>query len=240
MGQPPVGMTNRQRIVRDKALGERLLVSFTRLFRFGEIVPKIRPNEPLARRASDLDGGFVNVSDFAFGADSDQGVQAGFNQTPGILRGLFLSGDIADRAHGQHAFLGFQGAQADLDLELGAVFALAEQFKPGTHGACRRFSEETCSMSGVGAAEALGNEYFDRLPEEFLACVTEQFNGLGIDENDPATLVDDHEGVGSGFEQSAKFLLRLLAPSDVARGGERAQYVALCVLINRGVIENIR
>jgi hypothetical protein len=72
----------------------------------------------------------------------------------------------------------------------------------------------------VSTSEPLGDEHFDRLIEKFLAPVAEEFLGLGIDEDDPAVLVDNHHGVGGRFEHGTKPFLRLLAPGDVSRSGK--------------------
>src|SRR4029077_11949673 len=121
---------------------------------------------------------------------------------------------------------------AYLDLEFSSVFALAVKFKPGAHGTCCRFVEKTSSVSRVCTAEPLGNEDFDRLAQQFLARVAKELLSLGIDEDDPAILVNNYDGIGSGFEQSAKFLLRLLAPRDIAGSGEYAQHVSFWILVH--------
>ncbi len=79
--------------------------------------------------------------------------------------------------------------------------------------------------------EALGNEDFDRLAEQFMASVAKEFLGLGIDEDDPAIFIDDHDRVGGGFEQSAELFLRLFSAGDIPGGGEHPQDVAAGVFI---------
>src|SRR4029077_7266896 len=353
VGQAPVRVANRQRVVRDKAPGERLLISLAGLSRLREIVPKIRRDQPLPRDAGDFDSRFVHVGDFALRADRYQRIQTGFDQAPGILRGLLLGGDVpdrahrqcailgfqraqadldgefgsvsaqsvqlkagshgtcsrfrektgamvrvlstealrheyfhflpdqvtpgmaknsfglgvdqhdftfpihdynrvgrrfeqalelefralaignvADRAHRQHAVLGFQGAQTDLDLEFGPILALAVKFQSGAHGACGGLGEEAGPVSGTGSPEALRNEYFDRLAQQFVACVAKEFLGLGVDEHDPAVFVDDHDGIRSGLEQSPEFFLGFFAAGDIPRSGEYTQDVAPSIFIN--------
>ncbi len=89
------------------------------------------------------------------------------------------------------------------------------------------------------ASEPLGNNYFHRLTEELLASISKEFFSLGVDEVDLAVLIYNDHGIGGRFQQSPKFLLGFLAPGNIARGGEHAQHVAFCVLVNRGVVEYV-
>ena len=88
----------------------------------------------------------------------------------------------------------------------------------------------------MGVAKALGNQDFDRLIEQFLTLVTEQFLGLSVDEDDPAILVDNDDRVRGSLQQTSELLLSLLPPSDVAGGGEDSQDVPPVVLVNRCVV----
>ncbi len=100
-------MTNRQGIICDETLGERLLVALASLFRLGEIVGEVRANQLFTRRPGDLHSGLVHVGDLAFRADGDQRVHARFDQAPRILRRLLLRGDITRGGeHPQHVAAG--------------------------------------------------------------------------------------------------------------------------------------
>jgi hypothetical protein len=135
---------------------------------------------------------------------------------------LLLRGDVANRAGHLHTLLRFKRAQADLDLKFRSVFALAKEIQAGSHGTHGWFGEKAGAVSRVSTAETLGHEHFDRPAEQLLAAVAEEFLRLRIDKDDLTFFVDNHHGVGSGFEHGTKTLLRLLAPSDVAGGGEYA------------------
>ena len=59
----------------------------------------------------------------------------------------------------------------------------------------------------------------DRLPDHFLARVTEDVLGLGIDQHDAALAPDDDHGIGGRFQQGAETLLGALLFGDVAADG---------------------
>src|SRR5438477_36010 len=69
---------------------EALLISSELLLWYGNVVGEVRPDEFLSRQAGDLDRRFVYVRDLAFWTDSDQRIQAGLDQTAGILRFFLL------------------------------------------------------------------------------------------------------------------------------------------------------
>ena len=176
------------------------MVTFASFLGLSEVIGEIGPNQILSRDTGNLDRALVDVSDFTLGADGHQRIQAGFNQAARILGSLFLCGDVADSAGDQDALLGLQRAEADLHLELGSVLALAVQLQARTHGTRPGFAEEAGPVSGMGAAEALWNEDFDRLIEQFLALVTEQFLGLSVHQDDKAVLIDNDDSVRGSFE----------------------------------------
>ncbi len=78
-------MADGQRVIRDETLREHPLVALASFFRLREVVGEVRANKFLARRPGDLHGGLVHVRDFAFRADRDQRVHAGFDQASGVL-----------------------------------------------------------------------------------------------------------------------------------------------------------
>src|SRR4029453_4740026 len=103
----------------------------------------------------------------------------------GALRfGTLALGDVPDRAGDEHAFLGLERAQADLDRELRSVLPPAKQLQAGAHrpDACRR--EVAAAMTEVGLSEALGHEDLDQPAEELCPWVPEQPLSLRVDEAD--------------------------------------------------------
>src|SRR5208337_2428605 len=85
VGEPPVDVTDGQRIVRDEAFGKGLLVAFASFFRFREVIGEVRADQLFAGRAGDLDSSFVHIGDLAFRADGNQRVHADLDQAPRIL-----------------------------------------------------------------------------------------------------------------------------------------------------------
>ena len=73
-------------------------------------------------------------------------------------------------------------------------------------------------MLRVPGSEPLGHQHFDGLFEQLRAHVSEQAFGLRVHQNDLSRAVDNNHGVGRGFQQSAEFLLGLLALGDVPNG----------------------
>src|ERR1700736_152908 len=89
--------------------------------------------------------------------------------------GLLALGDIDDHAQNQRAFRALNGADSDLDGELGPVFPPGEQLLSGAHGPRRRRRMKARPMSQVLATESLRHEEFYGLPDELLPAITEQF-----------------------------------------------------------------
>src|SRR5258707_2008480 len=88
--------------------------------------------------------------------------------------GLLALGDIDDHAQNQRAFRALDGADPDLDRELGPILPPGEQFPPGTHGPRHRSGMKARPMSQMVAAEPFRHEEFYGLPDELLTLVTEQ------------------------------------------------------------------
>ena len=62
---------DRQRVVRNRTIGEDLPITLMSLFGLDKLAGEIRPDELLARHARHLDGGRVDARDLSFGADRD-------------------------------------------------------------------------------------------------------------------------------------------------------------------------
>ena len=125
VGEASIGMADRQRVVRDEAFREHPLVTLASLFGFGEIVREVRVDKLFAGCPGHLHRRFIDVGDFACGADSHERVHARFDQAARILRSLLLSRDVTNGAGDLHTLLRLKRAQADLDLKFRSILALA-------------------------------------------------------------------------------------------------------------------
>jgi hypothetical protein len=96
----PVVVAQGQRVVHGHPLGEHLLVDRFGLLRVGEVVGEGGPNELLAGDTGEFDGGLVGVSDLAFGADRDKGVQTRLDHGPSGLERLPCASHVADNRGG--------------------------------------------------------------------------------------------------------------------------------------------
>src|SRR5450631_1016152 len=96
------------------------------------------------------------------------------------------------------------GAEADLDGELAAVFPQAPQLQGRSHWASAGISHETGTMAPVTVSEAFGHQDFDLLPHQFVPSVTEHPFGLSIHPNDLAVLIDNDHGIGCGLQKAAE------------------------------------
>jgi hypothetical protein len=72
--------------------------------------------------------------------------------------------DIANGGGNQHAFFGFQGAEADLHRKLMPIFTQAVKFQPGTHRSHVRVGKESRPVPGMLTPEPLRHQHFDFLP----------------------------------------------------------------------------
>ena len=84
----PGHMPDGQRIVRDLAFCENLLISGAGLVRFGEITREVAADEFGARASRDGLRGLIGIGDLAFPADGHQRVRTGLDEVSRIARGL--------------------------------------------------------------------------------------------------------------------------------------------------------
>ncbi len=85
----------------------------------------------------------------------------------------FAVGIVTDGAADQHAFLGLQGAEADLDGKLGTIPAQAVEVDAGTHRPHPRLPEIIGAVLRVLGPVALRHQDLDGLAEQFLPRVAE-------------------------------------------------------------------
>src|SRR5260370_26021305 len=92
--------------------------------------------------------------------------------------------------------------QADFDRKLGPVFAQTEQLEAGAHRPHARLGKEVRAVAWMLVTNALRNEHFHSLSEQFLSPVSKELLGLGVDDDDVAVAVDDDDGVRRRFEDA--------------------------------------
>ena len=80
-------MTDRERIVGHRPLGEDLPVALAGRLGFGEVVGEIGADQRIAGSARGPRGGLVQVGDLAFWTNGDQRIQARLDQAPRVLSG---------------------------------------------------------------------------------------------------------------------------------------------------------
>ncbi len=146
----------------------------------------------------------VDEPDDSCVVDDDHGVRCRLQQSPEPFLRRLAFADVAYGGGDEQAVRGLQGAEADLDGELGAVLAQSVQLQSGSHGADLLVVGVAVAVVGVMAAEAAGYEEFDGVAEEFFAPVAEKGLGLGVDEPDDSGVVDDDHGVRCRLQQTAK------------------------------------
>ena len=149
----------------------------------------------------------------------------GGEQRPGLL-GPLPFGDVADGGGEQHAGVGRQRRQADVDRKLVARLAQPVKLEPGAHRPGAGVGAVVVAVGGVGRPEALGEEALHRLPEQLVAGEAEHPLGLGVDEGDPALAADDHDGIGGSLEERPE--RRRTGPEPVhARAGTARHFAHL-------------
>ena len=180
----------------------------------------------LARVSVDALRRRIPVDDRSVQGVGQDGILGGFDDSRQAAEGLFglvAVGDVADGGRDERSGLGLEGAEADLDGELGAVLAEGEQCDPGSHGPDAGGGEVAGPVPGVLAAKPLGDQHLDGLPEKFGPVVPEDPLGLGVDELDPAIRPDDDHGVRGRLQQRPEPLLDPAALGHLPDGGQNEQ-----------------
>src|SRR4051812_29859298 len=90
------------------------------------------------------------------------------------------------------------------------------------------------AMLGMSLTETIGHQSFNGASEQLLALISEQSFGLRVHQNDPALLIGDHHGVGSGLEQSAELSFGSLFFGDVL--DQRSDAENATALIDEGSV----
>src|SRR4029077_12947908 len=109
-----------------------------------------------------------------------QSSETGFGLTQCVFD-LLPVGNVADRAGNQHAVFCLLGTEADLQREFCTILANSVQLQAHSHGSKLWMSAVCGAVVTMLVPETLGNQHLDRLAEEFVAMVAEQFLRLRID-----------------------------------------------------------
>ena len=79
-------MTKREWRIGNGSFFEPLLINFASLLRFGKIIEEVGACKLFTCHTRNSNGCLIHVRNLAFNTDYNQRIQAGFNQTAGILR----------------------------------------------------------------------------------------------------------------------------------------------------------
>lgn len=123
-----------------------------------------------------------------------------------LLRLLAL-GHVADEGHGQVAVGRLDGAEGDVDGELGAVPPAAGQLEAGAHGAGPGVGQVAVPVSHVGGPEAVGKQDLDGLADQLLPVVAEEALGLAVDQHQAPGGIGDHRRVGRRVQHDPEALI---------------------------------
>src|ERR1051326_1162373 len=132
------------------------------------------------------------------------------------LLGTAAIGDVANDAHHEHALIGVERTETDLDRELRAVALAPGERTSRAHRARARIGEIRTAIVDVRFAKSFRHEPFERRADQLFARVSEHPLRLRVDDDDFAGAVDDDDAVWRRFEQSAKTLLRAALRRHVA------------------------
>ncbi len=116
-----------------------------------------------------------------------------------------LLGDVGD--HGQHlgALVRAYGAQVDIDGELGAVLAQAQQLAALAHAhrlVAQADGHELQAVRRVAIPQPGRHQHFQRLADDVGPPVTEAAFGLAVEGFDVAGAIHHDDGVGRQFDQA--------------------------------------
>ncbi len=133
-----------------------------------------------------------------------------------LLLGLKLCplplADINNRGQHEQSLRSVNWIEADFDRNLAVVFAQPKEFPPGAHWTSPCVTKVTVPIAHVMRPESLGNEHLDRMPNEFLAGVTENNLCLRVNQCDTTFRIDHDHRVGC---RQTELLFGLLALTDV-------------------------
>jgi hypothetical protein len=131
-------------------------------------------------------------------------------------------GDVGDRAEHELALGRHERVQPDLDRNLRAVLAQAEELAARGPGCEAGIREEAVAAVRVVVTEARRDQHLDRLADQFHAAVAEQPLDLAVDHDDRAGAIGHDHPAGRRLDRETELLGRALAFGDVHVGSHQA------------------
>jgi len=116
----------------------------------------------------------------------------------------FACGEVDYSGEDHGALGGLDGAETYLYRNLGAVFEQGYEVAAAAHGARFRLVEKGGVVVAVAGAEALRDDDFQGLAEDFGVGIAEQVLELGVDHVDEPGGVDHEERGGGGIDDGTE------------------------------------
>jgi hypothetical protein len=126
-----------------------------------------------------------------------------------LLFRLFSTRDVAHNGDDARTLRRANGAQANFDRKLTAVFTLGEELKAYAHGTRHWMLGIVIAVLAMPMFHGFRHDQFYKLAEQFFAPVAEHFLGGGIQENDCAITLHLENAVRGRFEKIAETPVRL-------------------------------
>ena len=126
--------------------------------------------------------------------------------SPHLLR-TALFGDVPHSRGEEPSLRRVDRAERQVHGELGPVLAAAGELDPDAGRPGRGIGEVLVTVLDVAPMEAIREEQLDGPAEELVALVSEQVDGLRVDEGDPPLVVDADDRIGRRVEQGTEHRL---------------------------------
>jgi hypothetical protein len=103
-------------------------------------------------------------------------------------------------------------AETDVGEKLGPVFSLCLQVQPQPHRSLLRLLEIALPVLDMHAHQRLRKKYLDRLAQQFIRGISQNFLRSRIYHDDLSGFVDNEDGLCGSFEQGPRCGFTLLLP----------------------------
>jgi hypothetical protein len=110
-------------------------------------------------------------------------------------------GHIAYRGEETCSVIGPDGAERNLDRELGAIASTTQQFQVAAHGPCRRIGSIPGPVGGVLSPQTGRHQRFDGAAQQITSVVAEYRLDPAVDQHDGSDLVDHDDAVRGRLDQ---------------------------------------
>ena len=137
-----------------------------------------------------------------------QVVNEGAQQIPFVkqrLLGALAVGDVNDRGDHEHAFVGLDRAQADLNGNLRSVLAHTMQIRPRSHRPRGEIMVETPAQFRMLFPKPFGNQQLQLFPQQLRAGIAEKLFGLGVHQDNVPFGIRHDQGIGTGLDEQRHF-----------------------------------